>query len=211
MPQDGAKSSARDAERSREAILDAAEKLFANKGFEQTSLQEIGQLAGVSRGTPNYFFGTKEQLYGAVLDRVIEAEHAFVIQTLPLLTLPENKPEEVLAQATGYFLDFLVARPTFIRLIEREALNNAHFLRSRSAYLSVMTEGVALAQAGLSGKNTRPIDPVQLLISIIALCWFPLAHADTFLQPLGIDANDAAFWATRKQHIIDLVMNGMLK
>lgn len=211
MSQGGAKSSGRDAERTREAILDAAEQLFASKGFEETSLQEIGQLAGVSRGTPNYFFGTKEQLYGAVLDRVIEAEHAFVLQTLPLLGSPENKPEEVLVQATGYFLDFLVSRPTFVRLLEYEALNNAHFLRSRSAYLSVMKEGVALAQVGLSGENARPLDPVQLLISVIALCWFPLAHEATFLQPLGLDPKDQAFWEARKQHIIDLVLHGILK
>ncbi|NJL73405.1 MAG: helix-turn-helix transcriptional regulator [Candidatus Competibacteraceae bacterium] len=65
----------RDAERSREAILSAAEELFAQKGYEATSLQEIGELAGVSRGTPGYFFGAKEHLYQAVLERVLKAEH----------------------------------------------------------------------------------------------------------------------------------------
>ena len=60
----------RDPERTRRAVLDAAEALFAAKGFAATSLQEIADRAGVSRGTPSYFFATKERLYQAVLDRV---------------------------------------------------------------------------------------------------------------------------------------------
>ena len=55
--------------RTRAAILDAAEKLFAQKGFDATSLNEVGLASGVSRGTPGYFFGSKAELYQAVLDR----------------------------------------------------------------------------------------------------------------------------------------------
>ena len=40
----------RNADRSRELILDAAEKLFADRGYEATSLQDVGTEAGVSRG-----------------------------------------------------------------------------------------------------------------------------------------------------------------
>ncbi|HEU4954076.1 MAG TPA: helix-turn-helix domain-containing protein, partial [Gemmatimonadales bacterium] len=58
--------------RSRAAILDAAEKLFAEKGYDATSLSEVGAAAGVSRGTPGYFFGSKQELYDAVLERCYE-------------------------------------------------------------------------------------------------------------------------------------------
>ena len=59
----------RDAERSRAAILDAAESLFAAQGYDATSLTQVGAAAGVSRGTSGYFFGSKSELYQAVLDR----------------------------------------------------------------------------------------------------------------------------------------------
>ena len=55
--------------RTRAAILDAAEQLFADQGYDATSLTEVGTAAGVSRGTPGYFFGSKADLYQAVLDR----------------------------------------------------------------------------------------------------------------------------------------------
>jgi AcrR family transcriptional regulator len=59
----------RNAPKTRIAILDAAEQLFAAKGYDATSLHEVGKAAGVSRGTPGYFFGSKAALYQAVLDR----------------------------------------------------------------------------------------------------------------------------------------------
>lgn len=61
----------RDAERTREAILVAAEDYFARKGFEGTSLHQIAEAAGVARSTPAYFFGSKEALYDAVLARIV--------------------------------------------------------------------------------------------------------------------------------------------
>ena len=59
----------RNPDRTREAILDAAERLFADQGYDVTSLSQVGQAAGVSRGTPGYFFGSKADLYRAVLER----------------------------------------------------------------------------------------------------------------------------------------------
>ena len=52
----------RDAERSRAAILGAAEQLLAERGFDGASLADIAALAGVSRATPSYFFGSNSQL-----------------------------------------------------------------------------------------------------------------------------------------------------
>ena len=199
----------RDPERSREAILDAAEHLFAAKGYEETSLQEIGQHAGVSRGTPNYFFGSKEQLYGAVLDRLFEAEQLSIMQSLGNTTYGE--PRDILALAVSSFLDFLLARPTFPRLIEREALHDARFLKTRSTYLEVFKAGLDLISAELAQPNIRQVDPAQLLLSIVSLCWFPLVHTETFLHPLGIDTSNPTFWEDRKQHIIDLVRYGLLE
>jgi len=199
----------RDPERSREAILDAAEHLFAEKGYEGTSLQEIGQHANVSRGTPNYFFGSKERLYGNVLDRVFEAEQASLMQSLG--EQGDSGTQDILALAVSSFVDFLRARPTFPRLIEREALQNARFLKTRSAYLKVFKAGLALIEGEVTRPNRRPIDPAHLLVSIIALCWFPLVHTETFLHPLGMDTTAPHFWEDRKRHILDLVLYGLLK
>ena len=72
----------RDAERSRETLLDAAEALFSQRGYDGVSLSEIAAAAGLSRGTPNYFFGSKEQLYRNVLERVFAERQAATAEAI---------------------------------------------------------------------------------------------------------------------------------
>jgi AcrR family transcriptional regulator len=115
----------RDADRSRGAILDAAERLFAKQGFDATSLTQVGAAAGVSRGTPGYFFRTKAELYQAVLDRSLAEVRDAVREGRERALASNESAETILAGAVSDYFDFLSARPYFIRLIEREALSNA--------------------------------------------------------------------------------------
>ena len=55
-----------------ERILDAAEQLFAEKGFSETSLRLITSKAGVNLAAVNYHFGSKDALFQAVLVRRVE-------------------------------------------------------------------------------------------------------------------------------------------
>src|ERR1051326_5113762 len=57
----------------REQILDAAERLFARKGFDPTTIKEIGAAAKVNPALLYYYFRDKEELYRAVLQRVAGA------------------------------------------------------------------------------------------------------------------------------------------
>src|SRR5947209_15266305 len=109
----------RDAARSRTAILDAAEALFAEHGFEAVSLQEIGDAAGMSRGTPNYFFGSKQELYVAVLERVFaEREEATARAFAPVRAWCDSPQagslRAPLTRAVGSYMSFLLARPAFV-------------------------------------------------------------------------------------------------
>ncbi len=58
----------RDATFTREAILDAARNCFTSRGYEQVGVREIAQQAGVTAALINRYFGSKEALFGEVLD-----------------------------------------------------------------------------------------------------------------------------------------------
>src|SRR5438445_13443721 len=110
----------RDADRSRTAILAAAEALFAERGFEAVSLQEIGDAAGLSRGTPNYFFGSKQELYVAVLERVFAdrekaTAHAFAPVSAWGQSQRAGSLRRRLARAIASYMPFLVAPPGSVR------------------------------------------------------------------------------------------------
>ncbi len=194
--------------RTRAAILDAAEKLFAQKGFEATSLSEVGTAAGVSRGTPGYFFGAKADLYQAVLDRSFTEVREAVRAGRARALASNQAPDAILAGAVSDYFDFLAARPNFIRLIEREALNGGPQLDEVS-HLSAGQEALAAISAELGLDDSPSGEAAQLLLSIIALCWFHLIHARTVAPAVGVTLENADDLERRKRHIVGLVLNGL--
>lgn len=62
----------RDAERTRTAILDAAQRLFSTRGFAHTGVRDVAELAGVNSALVGRYFGSKEGLFRATLERVID-------------------------------------------------------------------------------------------------------------------------------------------
>jgi AcrR family transcriptional regulator len=66
------KTRQRDAERTRTAILSAARTLFSTRGFANTGVREVADLAGVNSALVGRYFGSKEGLFRATLERVID-------------------------------------------------------------------------------------------------------------------------------------------
>jgi TetR/AcrR family transcriptional regulator len=198
----------RDPERSRAAILDAAEKLFAEKGFEAASLNEVGAAAGVSRGTPGYFFRTKGELYQAVLDRCFAEVRDAVRQGRARALASNESPETILAGAVSDYFDFLAARPNFVRLIEREALSGS-LLPHGASHLSAGQEALAAISAELALDDSPSGEASQLLLSIISLCWFHLIHGQTVAPAVGVKLESSDDLERRKRHVISLVLHGL--
>jgi TetR/AcrR family transcriptional regulator len=189
----------RDADRTKEAILVAAEDRFARLGFEGTTLQQIAEAAGVARSTPAYFFGSKEALYDTVLARAVARGQEAMARAYANVD-DERTPEDAVESYVGAFLDFLGHDQTFLRLIQREALGDgsrlAEFFR-RSVEEAVAALRPAADKAGIS--------PERLALDLTALCWYPFAHEHTLLPALGMRARDPAFLDEQKRHLGDLV------
>jgi TetR/AcrR family transcriptional regulator len=198
----------RDAERSRAAILDAAERFFAEQGYDATSLTQVGAAAGVSRGTPGYFFRSKAELYQAVLDRSF-AEVSEAVRAGRARALASNEsPETILAGAVSDYFDFLAARPNFVRLIEREALNGGR-MPDGVSHISAGQEALAAISAELGLEDSESGEAAQLLLSIISLCWFPMIHARTVAPAVGVRLESSQQLEQRKRHVIGLVLHGL--
>ena len=199
----------RNAPRSRAAILDAAERLFAERGYNATSLSDVGAAAGVSRGTPGYFFGSKAELYRAVLERAFSEVREAVRTGRERALASSQAPEAVLAGAVSDYFDFLAARPNFIRLIEREALNGGAGLAEAGGHLSAGQEALAAISAELGLEDSHSGDAAQLLLSIIALCWFPLIHTRTVAPAVGVELQTPDGLEQRRRHVTALVLHGL--
>lgn len=99
----------------RQAILDAAERIFANVGYAAARLEDVAQEVGIRRPSIVYYFPGKQQLYDEVEADIFAAMHDFVQERMAGV----EAPMERLLTLLDAWLDFLVLRPTAARIIQR--------------------------------------------------------------------------------------------
>ncbi|MFC5821932.1 TetR/AcrR family transcriptional regulator [Nonomuraea harbinensis] len=198
----------RDAERSRIAILDAAEQLFADLGFQGASLAAIAERAYVSVGLPGYFFGSKEDLYHEVLQRVFERRDAALelvaTEAEQLLEAAPGDGEAALRRLIGGYVDFLLDNPTFVSLLTRDALERVGRREGQPRHSQRFADRMIriMAQAGVVEADEAP---EQLFLSLIGMCYFPLEHDATIVAGMGQRAWAQAFQEKRVAHIVRLL------
>lgn len=116
-----------ESEDTRERILRAAQKLFAEKGFEATSVRDITTEAGCNVASVNYHFGGKENLYLETFRSMLTALRDQQIETLDELMARNPAPalEEYLQSFANGFLEPLVDDShgrLFLDLVSREMI-----------------------------------------------------------------------------------------
>ncbi len=189
----------RDATRTRRAIQVAAEALFAERGYQRTTMAQIANAAGVSRGTPAYFFSSKEELYRAVLGHAFEETAQLIVGT----SFAGGSFGQAVADSLGHYLRFLNERPNFVRLVVRECLDGGRFLTGLPEHLGAIAQAM---DALNSGSGLHPgVNPNHFLLSAISLCWFPLV-ARPLTVDLGFDPDSQDFVAERAHQVTELLL-----
>ena len=191
----------RDRERSRQRILDAAERLFAQHGFDRVTMADVGAAVGLSRGAPGYLFGSKLGLYEEVLARLFDAREAVLREPWSALGAAADEAlPAALKVAVRAYLEFLQSRPTFIAITEREALAGApHLGGAPRRSTSIEDALTALAER-------RPFRISSALIVVLSVGMFPLVHRDTVLIPRGIDPSEEAVLERHTVLVTDLAL-----
>ena len=197
----------RDAQRSRDAILDAAERLFAERGYEATSLQLVGAAAGVSRGTPGYFFGSKEGLYRAVFNRAFGRVEGALHEAYASAGAVGVGPREAIEKIVSAYL----AIPhQIVRLGDREALRGGETIQNLEPRLSQLRSSLEQLDA-LTGSRLKDVPTSILLVCIVALAWYPVSHSATMMAALGLDIDDPNFRAEYTSFVTDLLLHGLAR
>lgn len=108
-----------EAQETRNAILDAAERVFQERGVSHTSLAEIASAAGVTRGAIYWHFANKSDVFDALFERVFAPlEARFEAMHDELRNNPKANPLEYLRSMALDFIGRVVSDPRYFRLIE---------------------------------------------------------------------------------------------
>ena len=113
----------------KERILDAAETLFMEHGYEATSLRALTTAADVNLAAVNYHFGTKEELFQAVLTRRLELLTRFEAESAPKPLPCDRILSALLVPALTLARDPQRGGSNFLRLLGRAYADPAPFIR----------------------------------------------------------------------------------
>ena len=202
----------RDADRSQLAILDSARCEFAQRGLAGARMDSIAARAGLNKRLIYYYFGSKDDLFLAVLERT----YADIREAEQQLHLDEVEPVEAIRRLVSFTWHYYLDHPEFITLLNSENLHRAAHLK-RSERIQDMNSPLVQLLDGVLERGRREklfrsgVDPVQLYISIAALCYFYLSNNDTLSAIFGRDLRAPKAMAQRLSHMTDLVLGYVMR
>jgi TetR/AcrR family transcriptional regulator len=199
----------RNAEQTREKILEEGTVVFAERGPDATTVELLARKAGVNRRMLYHYFGSKEGLYQAVIRRAYEELSSAEVELAHML-LPA---EELLEKMIRAYYGFLAGHPEVVRLLTWENLRRGRAARelglSTLKAPIIQALSIALERGRREGRFRRDIDERQLLISCMALSYFYFSNRHTLSEALGDDLGSAAAIERRVRHVLNLLLDGI--
>lgn len=191
-----------------EQILVAARKVFIEKGFEGTRMQEIANEAGINKALLHYYFRTKEKLFEQIFTEVFQK-----IKPAFSNALHPDPDFQAFTNAfiEGYLnlLDELPFLPRFvIQELNRDPKRFVALMEKQEIPFDSIRQ---MIQCEVDKKTIQPIAAEQFIINLIALIVFPYI-AQALVKDIFFNKNEAAyheFLSDRKQKLADFVFNGI--
>ncbi|MBO2463567.1 TetR/AcrR family transcriptional regulator [Actinomadura violacea] len=171
----------RDADRTRAEILEVAQREFARHGYAGARVDEMAALMRTTKRMIYYYFGGKEKLYLAVLEKAY-SEVRKLESTIDVQHLAPVEAIRTLAELT---FDHHEAHPDFIKLVSIENIHEAEHLRKSEA-LENLSGPVAelisqILDAGrAAGDFVAEADAIDVHMMISSFCFFRIANQHTF-------------------------------
>jgi AcrR family transcriptional regulator len=202
----------RDASQTRARILAAAKSEFARVGLGGARVDHIAALAGANKRMLYYYFGSKDELFRAVL----EAAYEHIRESEKALHLDAVDPPEAILRLVAFTWDYFLEHPEFLSLLNSENMHRAEHLKQSKTVRRMHSPFVAMIREILergrrSGVFRDGVDAVQLYISIAALSYFYLANNYTLSAIFGRDLKARKARDERLAHMTELVLGYLRK
>ena len=198
---------ARNASVTRAELIAAATTEFAEKGLAGARVEEIASRTATSKHMIYYHFGSKDGLYRAVLEQAY-TEFRIAEGSIDYDALPAR---EALAALVGATFDVHARNPQIVRIIMAENINRGEQISSLDSFdqreLAVDTMRRILVRGKAEGTLRHGLEPLQIHLTVSALCFHYIANVHTFGHVFEIEAHAPEAMMARREEIIATVIS----
>jgi TetR/AcrR family transcriptional regulator len=198
---------------SRDKILDAAEALFAKRGYAAVGLSEVAEVVGLGKSSLFHHFRNKPQLYAAVTARILTRIEEHLVRSLA----KGGNPLVRLERWADELVDVLAANPTWARMLLRSLFEDDDLpgdtpeeLEGWRAIDAMFASVGALLREGMSAGLFRAASVQHLLLTLVGITVFPFASGEFGAEVLGRDMFDPAEVRRRKREVRELLRFGLV-
>ncbi len=188
----------------RDRVLQAAQALFAERGYRGTSLRDIGKRIGVKAPSLLHHFASKQQLYLAVLDQMFES----LEDAANAIVWRQESRQERMRQAVAHTVDFIASHRDFVRIIWKEMADEGGAGRQvlKRRLPPLFSNAVTFIFRGQrDGEFRTAVDPLHYMWGLNAITIGYFAIASMIRRLWDIDLLEPAMIERRKHELIDLV------
>ncbi|WP_239453223.1 MULTISPECIES: TetR/AcrR family transcriptional regulator [Microbacterium] len=198
------------AARTKDDILEVATAEFAANGYAGARVDEIAARTRTTKRMIYYYFGSKEGLYLAVLERV----YAQIRRVERGIHVEEMAPAEALRTIAHATYDHHTTHEAFIQLVSIENIHRAEHLRQSQTILQENATAITLLQEVIArgvadGTFRDDVDAVDVHMVISAYACFHVANRHTFAAIFGRDMLDPSLQDSHRRLLGDLVVATM--
>ena len=193
-----------------EKILQAAKKVFVNRGMDGARMQDIANEAGINKALVHYYFRSKEQLFERIFaesaGRFIPKAKSILISDLGFYDKISSFCEEYISMAISN--PFM---PMFV-LSEMHRQPEAFLQKMFGGELPDLERFQQQIQEEITSGKIKPIHPVQLVMNMMSLCIFPFIGKPIIGAIMGLD--DASFlnlMIDRKKQVPQFIFDAIKK
>ncbi len=152
----------------KEKLLNAAQELFEEKGFEGVKMRELSEKAGVNKGLLHYYFKSKEAIFHEVFKR--KADKVY-LNFEEILKKEGRSFEEKISEMVDSYFELLSANPKLPLFILSEINKNSDLALMTNMHKTIQGT-VMLLEKELKEEGSQ-MPGFQFLLSLISLCVFP--------------------------------------